>query len=392
MEDINFIFVGFIDGTLQVTKIQLGTQQLIDSMAQSVLVFDNADHLVMANSAARALFGTDIKLLQSEGWSAALTLFNVRLVTQERKLADIRTQAIAKQEPVRFYIYRAGERLPCWVSSHREGEHVFTLISVDKPDWTALSDILDKYLEEVREVMHSTQGHTDLIIQSISRARPGTTADQIAPRVTGFARLIDIHMFRLQALTGMVERLERIRTGTLREHMAAGRRRIVLDEYLEDLLEALDETQLVDPENESGDFRRRIQATIPPKLMVGASASHLTTILHDILRNAIMYSMRATPIKIIAYANRDDTAQIDIVDEGYGVRVEDSERVFAPFTRSRQPQIMGEFGYGLSLYLCKHEVEVMNGRLWFESEEGVGTTFSIKIPLWHESSRGSSPG
>ncbi|MBE2183048.1 MAG: hypothetical protein IAE89_06455, partial [Anaerolineae bacterium] len=41
---------------------------------------------------------------------------------------------------------------------------------------------------------------------------------------------------------------------------------------------------------------------------------------------------------------------------------------------------------GLSLYLCKHEVEAMNGRLWFESDEGVGTTFSIKLPLWADDS------
>ena len=65
----------------------------------------------------------------------------------------------------------------------------------------------------------------------------------------------------------------------------------------------------------------------------------------------------------------------------------ESERVFLPFTRSRQPQMMGEFGYGLSLYLCKNEVEAMNGRIWFESEEGVGTTFSIKLPAWRETQR-----
>ena len=80
------------------------------------------------------------------------------------------------------------------------------------------------------------------------------------------------------------------------------------------------------------------------------------------------------------------TSRAIVIDEGYGIRASDSERVFLPFTRSRQPQIMGEFGYGLSLYLCKNEVEAMNGRIWFESEEGTGTTFSIKLPGWREAS------
>ncbi|MEZ4668710.1 MAG: ATP-binding protein [Anaerolineae bacterium] len=88
-----------------------------------------------------------------------------------------------------------------------------------------------------------------------------------------------------------------------------------------------------------------------------------------------MYSMKATPIMIMAHTSTGNvSAQIDVVDEGYGVRAKEFERVFMPFERARQPQIIGEFGYGLSLYLCKQEVEAMNGKVWFESEEGVGTT------------------
>jgi two-component system sensor histidine kinase SenX3 len=112
---------------------------------------------------------------------------------------------------------------------------------------------------------------------------------------------------------------------------------------------------------------------------------HLAVILRDLLRNAIMYSLKASPVYIVGHG-RDQSVQIDVVDEGYGIRGSEAERVFAPFMRARQPQIVGEFGYGLSLYLCKHEVEAMNGRIWFESEEGVGTTFSLKLPAWRDDS------
>jgi two-component system sensor histidine kinase VicK len=73
-------------------------------------------------------------------------------------------------------------------------------------------------------------------------------------------------------------------------------------------------------------------------------------------------------------------------DDGYGIRESDHDRVFTPFQRARQPQIISEFGYGLAIYLCKHEVEAMNGRIWFDSAEGAGTTFSIALPV------SSSPG
>jgi len=100
-----------------------------------------------------------------------------------------------------------------------------------------------------------------------------------------------------------------------------------------------------------------------------------------VLRNALMYSPPSTPI--IMRATRlmpSEVVQIDIVDQGCGIRPKEAERVFAPFQRARQPQVMAEFGYGISLYLVKAELDAMGGRIWYESEEGVGTTFSIKLP------------
>jgi two-component system sensor histidine kinase SenX3 len=373
-----------------VTKTQLAAQPLIDSMAHSVLLFDSADRLVAYNPAARALFSADLRLMQAEGWVAAQELFNSRQSSNARRIEDVRAAVFNGEGASRFTFYRAGERLPGWVSAFEMGGERFTMITIDKPDWAALSDLMAKYLAEVRDVMQATQGHSSLIVASITHAKPGATAEQVAGRVSGFARLIDIHMFRLHSLTSMVERLERVRTGGLRPLTDKARRRIALADYMEDFIESLDEIALVDPETDAGNYRQRLQTVIPPRLAIAASAGHLTIVLQDILRNAIMYSMRATPIKIIAYANRDGTGQIDIVDEGYGVRAEDAERVFAPFMRARQPQIMSEFGYGLALYLCKHEIEAMNGRLWFTSEEGVGTTFSIKLPLWQDAARESS--
>jgi two-component system, NtrC family, sensor histidine kinase KinB len=94
-----------------------------------------------------------------------------------------------------------------------------------------------------------------------------------------------------------------------------------------------------------------------------------------------MYSASESPVTLTAQPIGNGV-QIGVADQGAGIRASEYERVFAPFERARQPQIIAEFGYGLSLFLCKHEVEAMNGRLWFESEEGHGATFSVKLPQW----------
>src|SRR5258707_14895760 len=133
------------------------------------------------------------------------------------------------------------------------------------------------------------------------------------------------------------------------------------------------------------DLRDRMTLQMPDGLLVAASKTHLTNILRDLLRNAVLYSPKASPITLRATKTQQGTTiQLDIVDQGCGIRAKESDRIFAPFQRARQPQVIAEFGYGLSLYLVKAEVEAMGGRIWYESEEGVGSTFSLKLPIWRD--------
>jgi signal transduction histidine kinase len=360
----------------------LQSQALIDGLGQGVLIFDAANRLVMENQAARAILGSDLKLIRAEGWKAASMLFNTRLTDPEKSLDAIRTAALKSEQPVRFHTFRSGQHVPCWAAAiHAPGGEALTMLTIEAPDWTALTELVEKYLDEVRDATDSTAGHADLIMQSVRRPKPNETVEQLGRRIGGFARIIDIHMHRLGTLTGLIERLEKVRTNAVREEVRAARRRIALADFVENFLEDLDERALADPESGVQDYRHRLQVTIPEELVVYASPAHFGVILRDMLRNAIMYSLKAAPVYIVA-RERDQRVQIDVIDEGYGIRSSEAERVFAPFMRSRQPQIMGEFGYGLSLYLCKHEVEAMNGHIWFESEEGLGTTFSLKLAAW----------
>lgn len=365
---------------------QLNTQAVLDGLGQGVLIFDSTDHLVLDNLVARTILGTDLKLIRAEGWKAASTLFNTRLTNPDDAIESVRNTALTSGRPVRFHIYRAGEYLPCWAAAvPGESGEVYTMITIEVPDWTAIRELTDKFRDEVRTAAESTQGHTDLILQTIKNVKPKDTVEQVGKRVSGFVNLIATHMHRLDRLTNMLERLEHIRTGKLLELVRANRKKIVLSEFMEDFMEELAESKLLDPETENQDYRSRITLTIPEDLAVEASPDHLRAVLRDLLRNAIMYTMKASPILVMAHAlGKNQNVQIDVVDEGYGVRTKEFERVFLPFQRARQPQIISEFGYGLSLYLCKHEIEAMGGKLWFESEEGVGSTFSFKLPAWRD--------
>jgi signal transduction histidine kinase len=355
-------------------------QAVLDGMGQGILIFSPDGKLVTENLTARTMLGTDLSVIRQAGWSAAAVLFNQQLPDSKNTLEAARTQALTAGRPVRFRTYRSGELLPCWVGGvHGPNGVLYTMLTMEQPDWQPLTEILDRFGDEFRTSVESANGHIRLIAQVMNTRRPEETPDQLAKRIVGFTKLVDTQMVRSARLLSMVERLGAVRVGTLREQVRAGRRRITLDSYLEDLAEEINKTLNIDPDSKVQDVRARLDLNIPAGLVIEASPNHLMRVLHDILANAIMYSMRGTPIHIAAQ-RRGGVVQVDVTDEGYGIRDSERERVFTPFQRARQPQIMGEFGYGLSLYLCKQEVEAMNGRIWFDSAEGAGTVVSITLP------------
>ncbi|MFN8527930.1 MAG: ATP-binding protein [Anaerolineae bacterium] len=370
------------------------TQNLLDAMGQAVLIFDSGGRLAHFNPTARNLLGADFKLIRSEGWNAAAALMDTRIMDPERTAQVVRQEAADTGKTLRFQMYRLGEYLPCYISAARarDGE-MLTVVTVEQPDWTALSDLVQFYLGEIVSGVDSTQGHVQLIERGLTLQKPGESLDKLIHRISGFTHLIHIHMHRLGYLTTMISRLEMIRTGRVKDQVGNAVRKIDLLEFVGGFVQELDEQEFIDPESDltSESHRARLNISISPDLAIQAAPGFLSRVLRDILRNAIMYSMKASPIQVRAHANRrDHTVQIDVADEGYGIRASESERVFQPFQRARQPQIMGEFGYGLSLFLCKHEIEAMNGRIWFQSEEGVGTTVSIKLPMWRDDAPRSS--
>jgi signal transduction histidine kinase len=369
----------------------LDGQAVLDGLGQGVLIFDHNGRLVLDNMAARTILGTDLKLIRSEGWTAAAVLFNSGQHDPNETIDAARKRSLDSAKPVRFHTYRSGEYIPCWAAAVQgKNGDVYTMISMETPDWSIINDLIGKFRDEVAEAVESTDGHINLINQSIKRMSPGSTVEQLSKRITGFTKLISTHMYRVGHLMELLGRLEALRTGTLMSGVRTNRRHIELQEFIEDFIEDLDEVTLIDPESEDQDYRARLTADIPQGLEVAASPEHLTMILRDVVRNAIMYSMKASPVKITA-SLQSNNVQIEVTDEGYGVRSKESDKVFQPFQRARQPQIIAEFGYGLSLYLCKHEIEAMNGGMWFKSEEGVGSTFSIKLPAWQESSDSEQP-
>ncbi len=113
-----------------------------------------------------------------------------------------------------------------------------------------------------------------------------------------------------------------------------------------------------------------------PKIWV--SRHHLTQLCQNLISNSLKFSKRR-PVIVITSSVLENEFILSISDNGIGMRQEYSDKIFRLFQRlSRSVEYEGA---GIGLAICKHIVDVYDGRIWFNSLEDEGTTFYIALPM-----------
>ena len=103
----------------------------------------------------------------------------------------------------------------------------------------------------------------------------------------------------------------------------------------------------------------------------------LKNILINLLSNGIKYSKENQNVEIRT-DDQDEHLKIQVKDHGIGIPMEDQKNMFTRFFRANN--VTNIQGTGLGLTIVKRYLDLMNGKIWFESEEGKGTTFFVEIP------------
>jgi PAS domain S-box-containing protein len=118
---------------------------------------------------------------------------------------------------------------------------------------------------------------------------------------------------------------------------------------------------------------------ISDELEVFADSNMLTTILRNLIGNAIKYSHPGGTITLTV-VDKSDQLEFIIEDNGIGMNEEAKKRIFVINEQISTPGTANETGSGLGLILCKDFVERHNGKIWIESESGIGTKIGFSIP------------
>ncbi|MBB4285560.1 cache domain-containing protein [Roseospira goensis] len=106
----------------------------------------------------------------------------------------------------------------------------------------------------------------------------------------------------------------------------------------------------------------------------------LVSLMQNLIENALKYRDPERPAKVrVEAAVTDDEAVLSVADNGIGIDPAYHDRIFLFFQRLHPASSYPGTGMGLSL--CRSIAESHGGRIWLESEPGVGTTFHVALPL-----------
>jgi CheY-like chemotaxis protein len=119
-----------------------------------------------------------------------------------------------------------------------------------------------------------------------------------------------------------------------------------------------------------------ITAGLPPLF---CDSTRVRQVLINLLSNAGRFTERGGVH--IRVARNGSTVVFSVSDTGPGITPEDQQRIFEPFQQLDTSIRRRHGGSGLGLSISRRLVEMHGGRMWLESESGVGTTISFSLPL-----------
>lgn len=132
-----------------------------------------------------------------------------------------------------------------------------------------------------------------------------------------------------------------------------------------------------------------VDSTPKDMLTLTTDSKKLKQVLLNLLSNSVKFTPEGGNVRVSAWRNiQDGTLGLEVRDSGIGMKPKDISRAMSPFGQVDSALSRKYEGTGLGLPLTKKFVEVMGGEFKIESEEGVGTTITVTLPLEYAGEQG----
>jgi PAS domain S-box-containing protein len=366
-------------------------QQILDALPSSIYLVSGHDaHLLLANRAASRVWGAEWPIDQP--MQQFLSTHGIHIFdTQGRPLPAERyatLRAVQQGETILQHqetIRRPdGSSLPVLVnavvlsvpppwklpsSQQYQDERVVLVMHQDVTALKEAEALKDEFVgiaaHELRTPLAVLKGFADMLLRQTRHGRGPALADWQQEALGEIEHATE----RLVSLTEDLLDVTRLQAGRLKLH------RVPTDvgELAQRVATHLQQTTK----------QHHLQVQIPQHALVAnVDPERTEQVLSNLIGNAIKYSPQGGDVLITLQADEvTHMACISIKDSGIGIPLHQRAQIFGRFMRADNAQAWGIGGTGLGLYLCRELVEQHGGRIWFESEEGAGSTFWLTLPL-----------
>ena len=341
------------------------TETILREALSGIVVTDVELRIVSFNSGAESITGYDARQVVGRRLPDVLGP-EIALPNSPLGRVQATGQRVPPQETVIQTASGLRDILQGTVALHDANQNLFGYL-VTFADITRLkevdrlkTDIVANVSHELRTPLASIKAYTELLLDNIE-GEDRQLRDQ-------FLRIIDQETDRLSELISDLLDLSRLEAGRFEVRKVA----IDVPELLSDVLTVLD----VQRRGRGLSIHTEIPEGLPALI---ADREMVAIILKNLVGNAIKFSRPGGSV-LIALRNSPEHLELQVTDHGIGIPAEAMPHLFQKFYRVQSTSESGIEGTGLGLVLTKEAVEAHGGSIEVESEVGVQTTFTVRLP------------
>ncbi|NOV01236.1 two-component system histidine kinase PnpS [Paenibacillus planticolens] len=344
-------------------------QGVMENMLSGIMMIDRDERIMLLNPSAENILGFSSQELLGKRYNEAKQQFEFTKLIQE----CIETRESIRDEMI-FY-YPAERILDIHLSpiAHEDEEWSGVLIVIH--DITAVRRLERMRSEFVANVSHELKTPIAAVKGFAETLLAGALNDK--DTAVSFLQIIFDESERLNRLIGDILELSKIESKRIPMNFSP----IYLPEFLERSLHVL--------RKEAEKKHIELSMQVDEDMYIEADEDRLRQIIINLLSNGIAYTQDGGKVKVRVEPldpNSDgdyERLRLIVSDTGMGIPKKDLPRIFERFYRVDKARSRISGGTGLGLSIVKHLVELHKGTIRVDSEVGIGTRFTIELPVIH---------
>lgn len=340
--------------TRRQTGLPPGVASVLAVLPSSAVVVDSADRVLRASSAARA-FG----LVRGDRLVIADLLALARQVRKDGEIRESEVEVPGRtlgREPTSFAVR---------VAPLGQGG-LMLVLAEDQSEHRRVEAVRRDFVANVSHELKTPVGALSLLAETVEDASDDPEA------VRRFAGRMRHEASRLINVVQDLITLSRVQDG----RPPAEPERVDLDGIVGD---AVDHCRL---KAEAKSIRLVISGQ--GGVAVHGDVELLKTAVRNLTDNAVNYSPDNTRVVLTTRPAPDGMAEVSVTDQGIGIPETEVERIFERFYRVDSARSRSTGGTGLGLAIVKHVATTHGGEVSVWSEEGAGSTFTLRLPMSNE--------